>query len=130
MAKNKKHIGEIYYVNPRHLIKPSEWSNYVLKRGVSKRPVAVTIQNSGKRVQVSQITHQSTQNQIERNQRIKMENTFRTNGTSYLNTDTVSKSKLTKKKFVIGKAPLKKTTKKVDQKDLETYFKARKRRGR
>lgn len=132
MSKKKKHIGKIYYVDPIHLVKPKRWSQYVRAKGPSalnKRPVAVTIQRSKRNVQVSELTSQATDKQVLKHQRVRLENTY-PNKKSYINTETISRSRKTKKKFRVGELPLKNAvSKKIEAKDLQRFKHARKKRG-
>lgn len=94
----------------------------------NKRPVMVGIQRK-KTVQISQLTSKASIEQINKKQKVKLTNTF-PNKNNYVDTNTISKSKKTKKPFVAGKFPLNKAEKKVDKKDLDKYKEARKQRGR
>lgn len=131
MAKQQNHEGELYLVNPKHLIKKKDWGKYLTAKGntLNKRLVMVGKQKRGKIAQVSNLTTKATPTQISRNQRVKLSKTF-PNKDSYADTNTIGKSRLSGKKFKIGVAPLNKPTKIAHPDDLEKYRKARKARGR
>jgi hypothetical protein len=133
MAKQrkKKHVGEIYYVDPKHLVKSKDWNKYKKSKGnnPNPRPVMVGIENSSKKVQVSQMYSKASPKQVSRNQRIKMDKTY-PKKSSYVDTNTMAKSKSSNKKFKIGEDPLLTPTKKADSKDINKYQQSRKKRGR
>jgi hypothetical protein len=132
--KNKSDVGTIYYVDPRHLVTPQNWSNYVRLKGVkanNSRPVAV-VKIVNKNVQISEITSMATSKQIVNKQRVPLTKTYpnRKKG-SYINTETIAKSKLTSSRFKVGEHPLgavNKAKKRVHPDDLKEYYKARKSR--
>lgn len=128
--KKKNHVGEIYSIDPRHVIKKNELKDYNKNKGLAKnnnRLVMVSEQRAGKRVQVSKMTTKVSDQQLARKQRVKLEKTYK-NKDSYVNTDTQGKSRLTGKNFVIGKDPLLKKQKNAHKDDLVEFEKARKSR--
>lgn len=127
-------VGEIYYVHYKHLVRPEGWNNYARNKGPAAnnfRPVMVGVQRRGNHVQVSEITHQASSGQLSKHQRVRLSKTF-PNQSSYINTDTISRSKLTRQKFAVGQPPLKHnvSARRVQRKDLNNYKRSRRLRGR
>lgn len=131
--KSTNHEGEIYLVNPKHVVKKKDRAQYNRTKGSkskNKRLVMVGVQRGGKRVQISEITTKATDKQLRRKQKIELSNT-KLSKKSFVDTNTIGKSRLTNKNFKVGDQPLKKPVKtKVSKDDLKTYKKARKDRGR
>jgi len=131
--KSKNHEGEIYLVNPKHVVKKKDITQYNHAKGSkskNKRLVMIGIQRGGKRVQISEITTKATDKQIRRKQKVELSNT-KLSKKSYVDTNTIGKSRLTSKNFKVGDQPLKKPIKtKANKEDLKTYKAARKDRGR
>ncbi|MCH4236042.1 MAG: hypothetical protein LKF69_04515 [Bacilli bacterium] len=133
--KNESDVGTIYYVDPRHLVEPKNWPNYVKTKGVkasNSRPVAV-VKTAPQYAQISEITSKATTKQIANKQRVPLTKTYSNRKKdSYINTEVVSKSQLTNNRFKVGKHPLdavNKAKKRVHPDDLKEYYKARKSRG-
>ena len=131
MAKQENHEGDIYLVNPKHLIKKKDWGKYInVKNGtINKRLVIVGEQRRGKVAQISNLTTKATPTQITRKQRVRLDKTF-PNKNSYADTNTLGKSRLNGKKFKIGRPPLTKAKNILHSEDLKAYKEARKARGR
>lgn len=133
MARKKKvktHVGEIYAINPKHVVHSSKDYNKAKgSHAKNKRLVMVGVEKSSKKVQVSNMTTKATKKQVNRKQRVRLSETY-PNKTSYVNTDTVAKSKITKKHFKVGIPPLTKPQAKAKPGDIKSYQKARKARGR
>lgn len=128
--KKKSHVGEIYSIDPRHVVKKKNIEKYNKVKSDNKsnnRLVMVSEQRAGKRVQVSQMTTKASEQQLSRKQRVKLEKTYK-NKDSYVNTDTQGKSRLTGKNFTIGKDPLLKKQKNAHKDDLLEFQNARKSR--
>jgi len=135
--KNKiDYIGRVYSIKPEHIVKSKDLKTYKetkAKRGdnaSNKKIVAVTVQNRGKKVQVSAVTTKANEQQIKRNQKSLLETTnFKKK--SYLDTNTIAKSRKTGKHFEIGIDPLvskNRESKKITKDDLDKYNKKRKKR--
>lgn len=128
----KLNVGEIYYVHYKHLVKPEKWATYALTKGRKAnnlRPVVVSVQRRGKHVQISNMTHQASQQQLLRQQKVKLKDA-QSNEASYVDTNTISRSRMTNRKFAIGEAPLVSSSKRLSSRDLSKLNKARRRRGR
>jgi|SRR5690625_162395 len=134
--RNKKQTnneGTIYRIAPEHVVKKRDLSKYNKVKGTkatNPRPVMVAVQRKGKRVQISEMTTKATQKQIDKKQRVKLDKTY-PNKNSYVNTNTIGKSRKTGKNFKVGEPPLTRAqNKKVHSDDLDKFKKARKKRGR
>lgn len=131
-VNRKKHIGKIFYVDFRHIVKPEDWEYYRSQSGrnpYNGRPVIVAVQRRGKYVQISKITHIATARHLRRFQRVRLQHTF-PNENSYADTNTISKSRMTNKKFVVGEAPLRNSRRKANQNDINSFMRYRRYRGR
>ena len=129
--KNNSAIGNIYYVDPKHLIKPEDMADYSLARNTNKkRPVMVTVQKRNDGVQISKMTTvKPTKKQIDRYQKVKLDDESKLKAKdSYLDTRTMSKSEATNKKFKLGEDPLKNSPRKASNNDINNVNKARKKR--
>lgn len=131
MAK-KKSEGEIYFVDPRHVVKDKNWSVYSKSKGSeaqNKRPVMIGVQKNSK-VQVSELTTKSTASKLSKDHSVRLKNTF-PKKPSFVDTNTIGKSRLSKKPFKLGKDPLTATQKsnlKVHPDDMKKYKEARSRK--
>ena len=131
MAK-KKNEGEIYYVDPRHVVKDKNWNSYAKTKGsnaLNERPVMIGVQKNSK-VQVSELTSKSTANKLNKDHSVRLKNTF-PKKPSFVDTNTIGKSRLSKKPFKLGKEPLttnKKSNIKVHPDDMTKYKDARTRK--
>lgn len=128
---DKSSVGSVYYINPKHLVPPDEMIEYSKsKKGqVNNRPVMVAIERKNNTVQLSRMTSKATPKQIALNQKVRLKHTY-PGDKKYIDTNTISKSKASGKKFKIGEDPLLKSKSKVNQKDINNYNLARKKRGR
>src|SRR5690554_7099529 len=74
--KSKSNIGNIYFVDPKHLVKPKDRAAYERARDhTKKRPIMIAVEKSNS-VQVSQITTvKPTEKQRRRHQMVELENT-------------------------------------------------------
>lgn len=125
------HKGDIYYVDPKHLVKSSDNNEYAKRRDPNrKRPVIIGEQKKKDIVQVSQLTTQvPTEKQKRRYYIVEMIDTPAKSGKSnYVDTRTIAKSKSTNEVFKIGKEPLIKVKGRISDKDYKSYSDARKRR--
>jgi hypothetical protein len=110
------------------------WPNYVKTKEVktsNSQPVAV-VKTAPQYAQISEIIRKATSKQIANKQRVPLTKTYpkRKKG-SYINTETIAKSKLTNSRFKVGEHPLdavNKAKKRVHPDDLKEYYKARKSR--
>lgn len=88
---------------------PKNWSNYVKtkeEKASNSQPVAV-VKTAPQYAQISKITSKATSKQIANKQRVHLTKTYpnRKKG-SYINTETIAKSKLTNSRFKVGEHPL------------------------
>lgn len=130
--KKKNHIGKIYAVNPKHIVKKRDWESYEKIKGKNAnndRLVMVGVQKKNKKVQVSNLTTKATSDQIDKKHKVRLYETYK-NKKSYVDTNTIGKSRLTGKNFKVGQSPLNKPIKKAKDKDIQDYQNARKVRGR
>ena len=125
--------GQIYRVSPEHLVKKRDLDRYNKAKGNkanNPRPVMIAVQRKGSRVQISEMTTKATQEQISKKQKVKLAKTY-PNKNSYVNTNTIGKSRKTGKIFKVGEVPLTNLqNKKVNNYDFEEFKKPRKKRGR
>ncbi|MDZ4195960.1 MAG: hypothetical protein U1C51_01790 [Candidatus Izemoplasmatales bacterium] len=125
----KQHEGEIYLVSPRHVVDKKDIDTYNKLKGdkaKNKRLVMVGVEKSGKKVQLSNMTTKATKKQVDKKWKVPLKNTF--NNPSYVETTTISKSKSTKKPFILGKPPLANNKGMVHNDDLKRYKSAREQR--
>lgn len=128
--RTKKHVGEIYAINPRHIVKnQTAYNNAKGNQSTNKRLVMVGVEKSSKKVQISNMTTKAKQSELNRYQKVQFNQTY-PNKNSFVSTNTISKSNLTKKHFRIGEPPLTKIQRKASPSDITKYQKARKLRGR
>jgi hypothetical protein len=85
------------------------WPNYVKTKEVktsNSQPVAV-VKTAPQYAQISEIIRKATSKQIANKQRVPLTKTYpkRKKG-SYINTETIAKSKLTNSRFKVGEHPL------------------------
>lgn len=128
--KSKSNIGNIYFVDPKHLVKPKDRAAYERARDhTKKRPIMIAVEKSNS-VQVSQITTvKPTEKQRRRHQMVELENTPASSGKkNYADTRTIAKSRSTNKKFQIGQDPLNNSKRKVHDEDVKKFQRARKKR--
>jgi hypothetical protein len=128
MKTKKRYVGDIYFVDPIHIVEKHRISQYNKLKGSkagNKRPVMVGIEKSGNKVQISDISTKAKRHELERNLVVELKNT-KLNHRSYVDTSTRSKSELTRKHFKVGESPLVKKSKiKVNSQDIDDYNKAR-----
>lgn len=121
---NQSVIGNIYFVHPSHVIKKSEMSTYIRKKGnANKRPIAITSEKkpnskTDKRVGVSKIYGTPGKSkQVQRGNRTLLSET-KMNKKSWISSDELNKSFKTGKDFEYGSPPLINRRGKVHPNDL------------
>jgi len=127
--KRKSYVGRIYVVEPEHIIKKRDLANYKASKQSSannKRPVFVSVQRRGKRVQVSSMTSKARLTDISKGYRLKLERTY-PNRESYVKTESIGKSRKTGMNFRIDKDPLTRSNLKIqaNQEDIVKHQQAR-----
>lgn len=131
LANKKNYVGDIYFIDPKHVVEKNRLNKYVSSKGLkanNKRPVMIGVEKSGKKVQVSDISTKATKNEIKNKLVVELKNT-NLKHKSYVDTSTRAKSEATKKHFKVGIPPLIGKSKiKVDSKDIKAYLSARKSR--
>ncbi|MCU0104726.1 hypothetical protein N7603_03555 [Acholeplasma vituli] len=131
MKKKKGYVGDIYFIDPSHVIEKNRLQKYTEIKGSkssNKRPVMVGIEKSSKKVQISDISTKATKAEINKKMMVPLKNT-KLKQKSYVDSSTKSKSELTRKHFKVGEPPLVNKSKiKVDNRDIAEYELSRKKR--
>jgi len=127
--KRKSYIGRIYTIEPEHIIKKRDLANYKTSKqsaANNKRPVLVSVQRTGKRVQVSSMTSKAQPTDIAKGYRTKLEKTY-PGRESYVKTESIGKSRKTGMNFMIDKDPLTRSNLKIQakQEDVGKHQRAR-----
>jgi len=131
VAKKKSDAkGDVYFVDPKHVVEPKNRTGYSKNRDLkNQRPVMIAVHKRSKKVQIAELTTvEPTEKQIRRHYMVPLSNT-KTKKVNFVDTRVIAKSKSTNRQFKIGDDPLKTKSKiKVNQSDLNSYDKARKKR--
>ncbi len=130
--KEKKHVGKIFAVNAKHVINKNEWSDYKKTKGSkakNKRLVMVASEKENDIVKIAKMTTKASEEKIKKGLKVRLSKTY-PKKKSFVDTDSISKSKLTNKRFKVGETPLTKVQKNVHPDDLSQYQRARKKRSK
>lgn len=125
----KSHEGQIYLVSPKHVVQKKDLPTYNAvkgKKATNKRLVMVGVEKSGKKVQVSNMSTKATQKQLRMKWKVPLKKSFVS--PSYVDSNTIFQSKLTRKHFRIGEPPLMNPKGVVHQQNLKQYKKVREQR--